>query len=149
MKKILLALLVIQLFGCGKSEVSKLDAEIEIENAQAGLEKIVVQLAEAEVSAILKDGDSAKFNSVEVFPQYGRLKDGRQIVSNHYVVCGQVNAKNSYGGYTGFTRFVASVTTNNKKANHAFMLDSTDTTVRKTYDSVYADACRSVEFAMG
>lgn len=53
--------------------------------------------AKAQVASSLKDQDSAKFRNVVIRPYgYGR------------VVCGEVNAKNSYGGYVGFTRFVAS-----------------------------------------
>ncbi len=40
----------------------------------------------------LKDPDSAKFKNVKVSSASG-------------YVCGEVNAKNSYGGYTGFTKF--------------------------------------------
>lgn len=44
------------------------------------------------VSNSLKDPDSAKFRSVKV--KWGN-------------VCGEVNAKNSYGGYVGYRRFYA------------------------------------------
>jgi hypothetical protein len=44
----------------------------------------------------LKDPGSAQFRNVRVVP----YKNGR-------VVCGEVNGKNSYGGYVGFTPFVA------------------------------------------
>ena len=49
------------------------------------------------VKRSLKDPDSAKF-------------DGVKVVSapNGKVLCGFVNGKNSYGGYVGFKRFVAS-----------------------------------------
>lgn len=39
------------------------------------------------VRTTLKDGDSAKFR-------------------NQYKMCGEVNAKNSFGAYTGFTKFI-------------------------------------------
>lgn len=44
----------------------------------------------------LKDPDSAKFRNVRM-----KTYDGLHIV------CGEVNAKNSYGGYTGYKRFAA------------------------------------------
>lgn len=44
----------------------------------------------------LKDPDSAKFRNV-------RFYSGGGVP----VVCGQVNAKNAFGGYTGFERFIA------------------------------------------
>lgn len=48
----------------------------------------------------LKDPDSAKFEGLS-FIKYS--KNGKV----HQLVCGSVNAKNSYGGYTGFKPFVA------------------------------------------
>ena len=48
---------------------------------------------QALVRTALKDPESATFKELNYV-------DGRAL-------CGQVNAKNSYGGYTGFRRFVA------------------------------------------
>ena len=52
----------------------------------------------ASVREVLKDPDSAKFSG---------LIGVRSIAAppDKYSICGKVNAKNSYGGYTGFTRF--------------------------------------------
>ena len=47
----------------------------------------------------MKDPSSAQFRNVKLQPYL----DG-------YVICGEVNAKNSYGAYVGYTRFVASTT---------------------------------------
>lgn len=44
----------------------------------------------------LKDPDSAKFRNVRM-----RNYDGMHII------CGELNAKNSYGGYTGYKKFAA------------------------------------------
>jgi hypothetical protein len=48
------------------------------------------------VEAILKDADSAKFEDVYV-----------SFMQDSPVTCGKVNAKNSFGGYTGFKEFIA------------------------------------------
>lgn len=53
--------------------------------------------AERAVRASLKDPDSAQFK--DVYANY--------TVEFGVVACGQVNAKNSLGGYTGFKRFVS------------------------------------------
>jgi hypothetical protein len=45
---------------------------------------------------ILKDPDSARF---------GRIFEGRGVVGKA-TICGEVNAKNGFGGYTGMTPFV-------------------------------------------
>jgi len=41
----------------------------------------------------LKDPTSAEFRNV--------------FVSSSYAVCGEVNAKNSFGGYSGYVRFIS------------------------------------------
>lgn len=56
------------------------------------------------VRAQLKDGDSAKFRNLytnKIFS--GHFQGGKFI--NDAVTCGEVNAKNGYGAYTGFKRF--------------------------------------------
>jgi hypothetical protein len=50
----------------------------------------------------LKDVDSAKFRDVFI----SRTESGLAVV------CGEVNSKNSYGAYSGFTRFISSSTEN-------------------------------------
>ena len=58
----------------------------------------VIEKAKLAVSASLKDPGSAQFQNVRM-ANYGSWK----------VVCGEVNGKNSYGGYVGFGPFVAGV----------------------------------------
>lgn len=53
--------------------------------------------AQRAVRATLKDPDSAQFKQV-----YANYTEGYDVVA-----CGQVNSKNSLGGYTGFKRFVS------------------------------------------
>jgi hypothetical protein len=54
----------------------------------------VVSQAEMKVKAMLKDPDSAEFSDMHL---WGDEKIG--------IVCGRVNAKNSFGGYIGYQRF--------------------------------------------
>lgn len=61
-------------------------------------EEKTIAAAKAVVKQSLKDPDSAKFQNVRVVD----YNDGK-------VVCGEVNAKNSYGGYVGYASFVAGV----------------------------------------
>lgn len=51
---------------------------------------------EARVTAKLKDPESAQFRDVYVSNSFGIP-----------LVCGEVNAKNSFGGYTGYQRFIS------------------------------------------
>ncbi len=50
----------------------------------------------------LKDPDSAKFRDTKVLA----VADGR---GHRYFFCGLVNAKNSFGGYTGYTDYIFEV----------------------------------------
>lgn len=47
---------------------------------------------------VLKDSESARFRRLEIFKD----KDADTL----YVICGEVNAKNSYGAYSGYTPFM-------------------------------------------
>jgi len=55
----------------------------------------MVDAAKKRIAYSLTDPDSAKFREVFVAP-------------NQVAVCGDVNAKNSFGGYTGFRKFIYS-----------------------------------------
>jgi hypothetical protein len=50
------------------------------------------------VRATLKDPDSAQFRKTYL----------SKIESGGSAICGEVNSKNSYGGYAGFQRFISS-----------------------------------------
>lgn len=54
--------------------------------------------AEMNLKALLKDADSVKYRDVFL----SRIEGG------NLMLCGKVNAKNSFGGFTGFKRFIAS-----------------------------------------
>ncbi|WP_339914103.1 hypothetical protein [uncultured Brevundimonas sp.] len=58
--------------------------------------------AKAAVVESLRDPDSARFRSV----RYSRRPNGQTIY------CGEVNARNAMGGYTGYVRFISSIAPN-------------------------------------
>jgi hypothetical protein len=57
----------------------------------------MMDAAKKAISYSLVDPDSAKFREVFVAP-------------NQVAICGEVNAKNSFGGYVGFRKFMYSPT---------------------------------------
>ncbi len=67
-----------------------------------------VERARRVVTLSLKDPDSAKFENVRYVGRFD-MKTGKHADASSempiYVVCGWVNAKNSFGGYTGFKPF--------------------------------------------
>lgn len=86
MKKIMVLLALIVLVGC-----------------KPGADK-AIELAQKEVAADTRDPDSAKFRYMR-FVQQEETKDG-EIKG---LVCGQVNAKNGFGAYAGFSPFLVEI----------------------------------------
>ncbi|MDH0520842.1 hypothetical protein [Achromobacter xylosoxidans] len=68
------------------------------------------------VLATLKDPDSAKFRNQKSF-------------------CGEVNAKNSYGGYTGFKRFIAA-------GKDLVVLEGDKNLARGAFQQAWEEFCR-------
>jgi hypothetical protein len=62
----------------------------------------------------LKDPDSARFRNVVYYGSYIKFKDGKRVRLGTHTICGEVNAKNSFGGYGGYREFRASVSRNSE-----------------------------------
>lgn len=60
----------------------------------------LVAKAKTAISRDLKDPDAAKFRNIGIY----KSTTGKGGVS----VCGEINAKNSYGAYLGFRKFLVS-----------------------------------------
>ena len=60
-----------------------------------GVQKLI-STASKQVLELLKDPESAIIRKARMVRYQGKI-----------LVCGEVNAKNSYGGYVGYTRFIA------------------------------------------
>lgn len=73
------------------------------EHAKKAATPAQIAVIKGSMQDTLKDADSAKFRSVYLIK--ADVEDG----SLAYDVCGEVNAKNSFGGYTGYQKFVASL----------------------------------------
>ncbi|MBV4512723.1 hypothetical protein HBO10_19900 [Pseudomonas sp. WS 5503] len=70
------------LAACGQSEADKARSKAEMAEIRSQ------RVAREFVSGVLKDPESAEFRNQKGF-------------------CGEVNSKNSFGGYAGFKRFIA------------------------------------------
>jgi len=66
----------------------------------------VIAAAKESVAHDFKDPSSAQFRDVRIVITNGEKNPKEKI----HAVCGEVNAKNSFGAYTGFKRFVAAAT---------------------------------------
>ncbi|MFP7605324.1 hypothetical protein [Serratia quinivorans] len=87
MKKLLIVIALLGLAGC-----------------KPGAEK-ATEIGQKEISSAMRDPDSSKFRYVR-FIQKEESEDG----TVKGVVCGQVNAKNAFGAYPGFTPFIMELT---------------------------------------
>lgn len=74
------------------------DADAADQPLDSAGQALLVQMGRDAVKARLKDPDSADFRNVGYYS--GGETEGA-------AVCGEVNSRNSFGGYTGFERFVA------------------------------------------
>lgn len=76
-------------------------AEEALDIRKKELEKLVRGM----VLARLKDPDSAQFRSIKVNLDVG-VGENDLMHFTEDAVCGEVNAKNSFGGYTGYSMFI-------------------------------------------
>lgn len=72
----------------------------------------VLKAVTAEVKASAKDADSVKIRNLRMVKADGVVK-----------FCGEVNAKNSYGGYTGFRPLAGFLMLNGNKPIHTSVSD--------------------------
>jgi hypothetical protein len=83
---------------------------------------MAVEQAKDMIAKQLKDPESAQFQNV-VF------RETEVISETHFgSICGEVNAKNSFGGYTGYKRFTSKFSYTNDGSFNAYgtTIESTD-----------------------
>jgi hypothetical protein len=61
----------------------------------------IITAAKSAIAEDLKDPDSVRFRNVVVHDAPDH---------SYYMVCGEMNSKNSFGGYTGYSQFLTFVT---------------------------------------
>lgn len=103
-------------------DVAKRVAEKDAEQIAKGNYAGFVKRAKRNISDNFKDPDSAKFRDV--------------IISKPDVptLCGQVNAKNSYGGYVGYKLFL-------HNAVHSIVSDSSNAISELKFIKLYSEFC--------
>lgn len=89
---------------------------------EPSLEEKIIQRAQEEVRLNLKDPDSAQFRNVVLKEDTTKPEDIDEDIGVQPKVCGEVNAKNSMGGYVGFKPFYAYV----RIKNNEIIIDAVD-----------------------
>lgn len=69
--------------------------------------EVLIPKLKAQITAQLKDPASAQFRNEVFYQNIFVTKDGKKHPAEA-AICGEINAKNSFGAYTGFRRFVSS-----------------------------------------
>lgn len=94
----------------------------------------ILSAAEINLKANLKDPESAKFRGLFV----------SKLDSGAYALCGKVNSKNSFGGYTGFVRFIASVNPDAPTIIEGNPTGYGQAVDKKIFPAAYAKFCSNV-----
>jgi len=124
MRKAFIAFCSVVVSACAMSPAPHPTAE---SNEQAILTTIPdsqMKEIKAEVAKQLKDPESARFGNINV----GKFSNGDLIL------CGWINAKNSYGGYTGMKPFLA---------NYVIQTKAVDMAIESSQYNIIPGMCRS------
>jgi hypothetical protein len=131
----ILAMAALWLSACGNKE----DAEI------AKLKDLAKNILIIHLKSNLKDPDSAQLKDVVFYYHGVRLKSG-VLYPSVVRMCGLINAKNSYGGYTGYRSFASSVHLVSAAETVISEIDDPDTQYRhESFKRLEADTCRNTE----
>lgn len=114
---------------------------ILISNSTNPTKSDAVSFAKKQVSQSMKDPSSTEFKFVEFYPSSKNQKE-----EIYGFVCGSVNAKNSFGAYTGFTRFTMNISVNNngRSANMSPPLfeDLNNPVLNDGFEMLWKENCR-------
>ena len=114
-------IILILIFAGSDDEQSSSTTPTVTKAEKEGKELAYIELHKKRIKERLKDPGSAQFRNVKVY--HGVAP----------VVCGEVNAKNSFGGYIGFQRFISGGTIQVLESDMA--TDEMD----KTWDQICRD----------
>jgi hypothetical protein len=74
-----------------------------------GAPQQTIRLAEAEIAHEMLDPGAAQFRNVRIVTTPSTAVTVLHTVQPHVIVCGEVNGKNSFGGYVGFVPFIVGI----------------------------------------
>lgn len=96
-----------------------------------------------------KDPESVQIRGVQLYRQVPADGTGAEVLS--YTLCGEANAKNSFGGYVGYRRFFYTALTDSngriREDNNWFELEPDDAQQVNMFIKAYQDQCRDTVIA--
>jgi hypothetical protein len=72
-----------------------------------GYQHLLQTALKLQAKEALKDPDSASFRALQLYRIRYKKSDGTILSGGEYKLCGEVNARNGFGGYAGFKPFVS------------------------------------------
>ena len=119
-------------------------------NDGAANKSLIIPALQAQLTSSLKDPSSVQFRNESFYQTTIEHKDGK--VPSTVAVCGEINAKNSYGAYVGFRRYfsmgIATMTGDglNPQYKDSFfsIIDNNDNPVTHAgFEKNYAEYCQN------
>lgn len=111
MKSFVLILYLLSNMGCHSSKSAQ--QSFEIDQASILNAKIVLVLKN-QLTTTMKDPDSVRFSHTVLYIRPEDHTSRPNGVDEMYSLCGQFNAKNSFGGYVGYRPFSSTIFVNSK-----------------------------------
>lgn len=129
-------LLLLALSGCASTGSSPSQEEITSVKARFDPSEEQIERAKQNVKGQLKDPQSAQFERMYGVKTYALDDNGEKGEVRLIAVCGYVNARNSFGGYTGRTLF-----TTNINSNSAILMVSRPNNMDRVMNDVVQSSC--------
>lgn len=132
--------------GCQKqSGTSKANPAVFTASDHVEVPAIVISKLKKLVTEKLKDPNSAVFENEEYFVD--RLDVDGKLYLAGYKLCGRINAKNSYGGYSGSTPFLSILQIDDggviRYSTADILSESADTYIIKSFENFYNEMCKN------
>jgi hypothetical protein len=113
-----------------KVSAKQSETKAEYLEAKAKFEKGLTEIIAEDVKNTMKDPDSVLLRGTILYHHGEDFGDGMIALKGIYVLCGELNAKNAYGGYVGYRRFASvldtEVSTGDKRRNPVTLIDDYD-----------------------
>jgi hypothetical protein len=116
------------------------------EEAQA--KNAAIAVLKEQLTASFKDPGSAQFQNTQFYETTVVLASGKRVLAGYKTLCGEVNGKNSLGGYVGFRPFISALIFSPKEetrsnSRYVGIRDPENETMQKTFEENKAIFCQN------
>lgn len=143
------------LTGCPEKSVGEAsNPAAQTTKADSALETELTELLKEQVAYALKDPSSAQFRNLRLYQLTVIMDSGKRTTGGRRVLCGEVNAKNAFGGYVGSRPFVAWFVVSSETGHvredsrYTEIADPTNAESVKFFEETSKEACRNREMRL-